>query len=70
LPPGDAARLRGPILSLGLDPRPPGATKLAGTASRRLRVGDVRIVYAIDDDTVAVLRVARRAESTYRRIDR
>jgi mRNA-degrading endonuclease RelE of RelBE toxin-antitoxin system len=70
LPPGDAARLRGPILSLGLDPRPPGATKLVGTVFWRLRVGDLRIVCAIDDDAVVVLKVARRAESTYRRIDR
>jgi mRNA interferase RelE/StbE len=73
LPPGDAARLRGPILALGLDPRrtgPTGATKLVGTDFWRLRVGDLRIIYAIDDDTVVVLKVARRSESTYRRIDR
>ena len=70
LPPGDAARLRGPILALGLDPRPTGATQLVGTDFWRLRVGDLRIIYAIDDDTVVVLKVARRSESTYRRIDR
>jgi mRNA interferase RelE/StbE len=70
LPPGDAARLRGPILALGLDPMPTGATQLVGTDFWRLRVGDLRIIYAIDDDTVVVLKVARRSESTYRRIDR
>ena len=70
LPPGDAARLRGPILALGLDARPPGATKLADTGFWRLRVGDMRIVYVIDDGKVVVLRVARRAESTYRRVER
>lgn len=70
LPPGDAARLRGPILSLGLDQTPPGTAKLAGTEFWRLRVGALRIVYAIDDDAVVVLKVARRSESTYRRIDR
>ena len=72
LPPGEAARLRGPILSLGIDPRPPGAAKLAGTGFWRVRVGDLRIVYLVDDDDglVVVLRVARRAESTYRRLDR
>ena len=70
LPPGDAARLRGPILALGLDPQPAGAAKRAGTAFWRLRVGDLRIVYAIDAGLVVVLRVARRSESTYRRIDR
>lgn len=70
LPPGDGARLRGPILALGLDAKPPGATKLADTDFWRLRIGDMRIVYVIDDGKVVVLRVARRAESTYRRIDR
>ena len=54
LPPGDAARLRGPILSLGIDPRPPGAAKLAGTDFWRLRVGDLRIVYALERTAVVV----------------
>jgi mRNA interferase RelE/StbE len=71
LPPGDAARLRGPILALAIAPRPPGAVKLAGTEFWRLRVGDLRIIYVIDepDRLLVVLRVARRSESTYRRID-
>lgn len=79
LPPGDAARLHGPILALGIDPRPPGVVKLAGTNFWRLRVGDLRLVYLVDDmagraddDTglVVVLRVARRSESTYRQLGR
>jgi mRNA interferase RelE/StbE len=70
LPPGDAARLRGPILSLGLDPKPPGATKLVGTDFWRMRIGDLRIVYSLEGAVVVVLKVARRSESTYRRIDR
>lgn len=72
LPPGDAARLRGPILALAIDPRPPGAAKLEGTEFWRLRLGDLRIVYVIEDRerTVVVLRVARRSESTYRRLER
>lgn len=70
LPPDETARLRGPILALARDPRPPGAAVLAGSSSWRLRVGDVRIVYAIDDAArvVVILRVARRNESTYRRV--
>jgi mRNA interferase RelE/StbE len=70
LPPGVAASLRGPILALAVEPRPPGATKLAGSELWRLRVGDVRVIYAIDDKRrlVVVLRVARRSESTYRRV--
>ena len=72
LPPGDAARLRGPILALAFEPRPSGAVKLTGTEFWRLRVGDLRVIYLVDDDAnvVVVLRVARRSESTYRRADR
>jgi mRNA interferase RelE/StbE len=69
LPAGDAARLRGPILALALEPRPPGATKLAASEWWRIRVGDLRVVYLVDDvdRLVIVLRVARRNERTYRR---
>jgi mRNA-degrading endonuclease RelE of RelBE toxin-antitoxin system len=44
--------------------------KVTGTESWRQRVGSLRFVYAIDDVArrVVVLRVARRAESTYRRL--
>ena len=71
LPPGDAARLRGPILALAVEPRPPGAAKLVGTDLWRLRVGDLRLIYLIDEGAslVVVLKVARRSESTYRRVD-
>ena len=71
LPPGDAARLRGPILAFASAPRPPGAVKLTDTDFWRLRAGELRIVYLIDDDErlVVVLKVARRSESTYRRIE-
>lgn len=70
LPPGVAASLRGPILALALEPRPSGATRLIGTEFLRLRVGDLRVIYSIDDmaKLVVVLRVARRSESTYRQV--
>jgi mRNA interferase RelE/StbE len=69
LPVGEAARLRGPILALGLNPRPPGSTPLVGSDWWRLRVGDLRLVYLIDDERrlVVILRAARRTERTYRR---
>ncbi len=72
LPPGDAARLRGPILALGLDPRPAGVGKVAGTDFWRIRMGDLRVVYLVDEAAglVVVLKVARRSESTYRGLDR
>jgi len=70
LPPAETARLRGPILALARDPRPPGTVRMAGGPIWRLRIGDLRVVYAIEDEsqTVVVLRVARRSESTYRRV--
>lgn len=68
LPPGDAARLRAPILALGLDAHPTGSQKLVDTEFWRLRVGDLRVIYVIDAPAgvVVVLKVARRSESTYR----
>jgi len=70
LPPGAAAALRGPILALGTEPHPANVAKLAGTDFWRIRIGDLRVIYAIDDATglVIVVRVARRSESTYRRV--
>lgn len=70
LPPGSAAALRGPILALALEPRPPGAAKLSGSDYGRIRVGDIRVIYAIEDaqKLIIVLRVARRAASTYRQV--
>lgn len=70
LPPGDAARLRGPILALAVEAWPAGASKLTGTQFWRLRVGHLRIVYLIDEPVrlVVVLKVARRSERTYRGI--
>ena len=70
LPPGQAAELRGPILALGLDPRRPGAAKVTGSDFWRLRVGSLRIIFALDNASrlVIVLKVARRSESTYRRV--
>ena len=70
LPPGDAARLRGPILALAIEPHPAGAGKLTATDFWRLRVGDLRMVYLIDEPERLdiVLKVARRSERTYRRL--
>jgi mRNA interferase RelE/StbE len=50
------SRLDEAIESLADDPRPPGCRKLAGISDRyRVRVGDFRIVYRIDDGKVVVL---------------
>jgi len=60
-------RIVGAIELLSVDPRPPAATMLRGgeQARWRVRVGDSRIVYAIEDDRLLVLvvRVAHRREA-------
>lgn len=48
-----------------INPRPPGARKLAGEDSfYRVREGDYRIVYAIEDDRliILVLRIGHRSD--------
>jgi mRNA interferase RelE/StbE len=42
-------RISRKILSLEDNPRPTGAKKLSGREEYRLRVGDYRVVYTIDD---------------------
>ena len=41
--------------ALAANPRPPGAEKLTGVSAWRIRVGDHRIVYAIEHDVLIVL---------------
>jgi mRNA interferase RelE/StbE len=61
-------RIRAAIDALAEQPRPPGAVKLAGRDDYRVRIGDHRIVYAVDDEehVVLVARIAHRRE-VYRR---
>lgn len=52
-------RLEESIESLANAPRPSVCRKLAGTSDRyRIRVGDYRIIYRIDDGKVTVLVLA------------
>ncbi|HLU82720.1 MAG TPA: type II toxin-antitoxin system RelE/ParE family toxin [Trueperaceae bacterium] len=44
-----ASRVRGAIALLASEPRPPGSRKLSGRDAYRVRVGDYRIIYTIDD---------------------
>jgi mRNA interferase RelE/StbE len=66
----EAARTRKPIFSLAFDPRPPGARPVSGSPYLRLRIGEVRVVYLVLDAQriVVIQRIARRSESTYRRL--
>jgi mRNA interferase RelE/StbE len=56
-----AAALRG----LSGDPRPPGCTRLTGRPGWRIRVGDYRVIYEIDDThrTVTVLHIGHRRDA-------
>ncbi len=66
----DVVRLRRPILGLAFNPRPTGAALVVGTGYLRLRVGDRRVIYLIDEAAarVVVTRVAKRSDRTYRRL--
>jgi mRNA interferase RelE/StbE len=57
-------RVQGAIALLGQDPRPPGARKLQGRDGLRVRVGDYRIIYTIQDDvlTVVILTLGHRRD--------
>jgi len=59
------ARLEAAIESLADDPRPSGCVKLHGNVGWRIRVGDYRILYDIEDDVllVTVLRASRRRDA-------
>ena len=61
---GPFARVRGAIRELANDPRPPGCLKLTGRDGWRLRVGEFRVIYEIDDEhrLVTVLNVGRRRD--------
>lgn len=42
------------IQSLKLEPRPVGCIKLSGNESYRIRVGDYRIIYTINDRIIEI----------------
>ncbi|MFB3075559.1 MAG: type II toxin-antitoxin system RelE/ParE family toxin [Candidatus Methylomirabilales bacterium] len=64
LPIGVARRVWEKLLALEREPRPRGAAKLEGIEGYRIRVGDYRIVYLVDDDArvVDVARIGHRRE--------
>jgi mRNA interferase RelE/StbE len=53
--PADKERLQGAIALLGQDPRPPKAIALSGRPGYRVRVGDYRIIYTVQDDVLLVV---------------
>ena len=68
LPSRDYERVRDRIRALADEPRPHGCSKLAWRDGWRLRVGDFRVIYEIDDSAakVTILHVGHRRD-IYRR---
>lgn len=54
LPKSDVRRILAKAESLREDPRPPGAQKLTDEEKYRLRQGNYRILYTVDDRRVLV----------------
>ena len=54
LPASEYERVRDAIRSLAEAPRPPGSLKLSGREGWRIRVGDYRVLYDVDDKNQTV----------------
>ena len=55
LDPQVARRVQAAIALLAEDPRPPASRPLRGRPAWRVRIGDYRIIYAIDDEVLLVV---------------
>jgi mRNA interferase RelE/StbE len=68
LPRKDRSRIVAKIESLAANPRPPGSERLSGEETYRLRQGDYRVLYSIQDAgaTVTIVKIGHRRE-VYRR---
>ncbi len=64
LPPEAKRRVQAIIELLADDPRPPAAKKLVARPEWRVRTGDYRVIYRIEDDvlTVVVVRAGHRRD--------
>jgi mRNA interferase RelE/StbE len=63
-PAGMYERARDAIRALADDPRPPGCLKLSGREAWRIRVGNYRVIYEIDDveRLITVMHVGHRRD--------
>ena len=64
IPKADLQRITERIKELPAIPRPSGSEKLAGQDSYRIRQGDYRIVYTVDDDhrLIEIIKIGHRRE--------
>jgi mRNA interferase RelE/StbE len=51
---GDRRRIIDRIERLASDPRPPGSEKLTGSEHYRVRQGQYRIIYSVEDDILLI----------------
>jgi len=67
IPAADLKKILKRIESLGDDPRPPGSVKLSGLEYYRVRQGNYRIIYEIEDNRLIVVVVkVRHRRDVYR----
>jgi mRNA interferase RelE/StbE len=65
IPDKDYLRISSKIKSLGKNPRPVGHIKLSQINGYRIRIGNYRILYEIDDSkkTISIYKIAHRKEA-------
>ncbi len=64
VPAKDRRRIVGRIEALAADPRPPGVQKLSGAEKYRVRQGNYRILFTIDDAErrVVIVKIGQRGD--------
>lgn len=64
LPARDRKRIVAKLQALASNPRPLGSEKLSGEEKYRIRQGDYRILYSVQDtdSTVVIVKIAHRRE--------
>ena len=64
LPKQEYERIKAAIKNLSQDPRPAGCKKLSGREGWRIRVGDYRVIYEIDDpqQNLTILHIGHRRD--------
>ncbi len=64
VPPKDRRRIVARIQALATEPRPPGIEKLSGAEKYRVRQGDYRVLYTIDDSirSVVIVKIGHRRD--------
>lgn len=55
LPAADYKKVKQAIFDLAQDPRPPGSKKLKGRPAWRIRQGDYRVIYEIQDRQLIII---------------